>query len=147
MNLVWKDKEIENLQEVGVIVGRYQVPELTEAHRILINAVIARHTQCILVIGISNKRTPDNPLSYEERFEMIHEIFPSILIIPLADVTTDSQWSINLNNLIEACVPKQPICLYGGRDSFIKSYSGKHKTFEFGLKHPQVGLKLGNQLN
>ena len=39
--------------DVGVIVGRFQVPELHFAHRDLIESVMAKHGKTIIVLGLS----------------------------------------------------------------------------------------------
>jgi hypothetical protein len=50
-----KDEIVER-EGVGVIVGRFQVSELTEGHRTLFNTVIERHLKTVCVIGLSPLR-------------------------------------------------------------------------------------------
>ena len=60
---------------LGVIVGRFQVPELHEGHHKLIAHVLSQHPQILILLGVTpvlgSKR---NPLDYITRERMIHEI-------------------------------------------------------------------------
>lgn len=118
--------------DVGVIVGRFQVPELHAAHVDLIESVCARHSKVIIVLGISPLHvTRQNPLDFEARKQMILERFPELTIVYNNDQPTDEAWSVNLDAVIGALVtPMQTVCLYGSRDSFITHYSGRYPTTE-----------------
>lgn len=118
--------------DVGVIVGRFQVPELHAAHVDLIESVCARHSKVIIVLGISPLHvTRQNPLDFEARKQMILERFPELTIVYNNDQPTDEAWSVNLDSVIGALVtPMQTVCLYGSRDSFITHYSGRYSTTE-----------------
>lgn len=53
---------------------------------------------------------------------------------------SDTAWSIQLDEKIADLIsPKQSVMLYGGRDSFINYYCGKHKTEELA---PEVYVKI-----
>ena len=41
-------------ETIGVIIGRFQVPELSKAHRFMLDVVSFKHTKVIVLIG-------DNP--------------------------------------------------------------------------------------
>ena len=51
----------------GVIVARFQVAELTEGHKQILDYVLSKgHNQNILFLGVSPTRaTKNNPLDYE----------------------------------------------------------------------------------
>ena len=72
--------------DVGVIIGRFQVHELHEAHQELINSVIARHDKVLIFIGLSPLRnTTNNPLDFSTRKRMIQELYPEIDVYYVED--------------------------------------------------------------
>lgn len=118
--------------DVGVIIGRFQVHELHEAHQELINSVIARHDKVLIFIGLSPLRnTTNNPLDFSTRKRMIQELYPEIDVYYVEDQHSDLLWSNNLDREISRwCKPYQTVVLYGSRDSFIPHYTGKYPTVE-----------------
>jgi len=114
----------EEKNGTGVIVGRFQVPELTEGHRDLINSVISRHDAVIIVLGLAPvKATKTNPLDYESRRQMIQEVYPDLKVIYIHDHPSNQEWVKNLDKQIELNTPpSSKICLYGSRDSFLDAY-------------------------
>lgn len=117
--------------DVGVIVGRFQVPDLHKAHLDIIETVMSRHSKVIIMLGISPICDAKDPLDFETRRHMINAAFPDILVGFIPDNRYNDQWSKNLDTAIRNMVgPKQSVILYGGRDSFISAYSGKYKTLE-----------------
>lgn len=115
----------------GVIVGRFQVPELTEAHKNLINLVRESHKQVIVVIGVSPLLgSKQNPLGFTARMQMIQSAFPDVLVTYIKDKSSDKEWSQDLDYLIRVFCPLGSVCLYGGRNSFIPRYHGIYPTFE-----------------
>ena len=118
--------------DVGVIVGRFQVHELTPAHIDLIKTVCDNHKKVIIFLGMpSILGSQNNPLDYEARKQMIEGVFPSVIIMYLKNMKSDHKWSAQLDTKIKDLVgPSQSVMLYGSRDSFIKSYHGKYKTQE-----------------
>lgn len=121
--------EIANAN-VGVLVGRFQVDELHEAHLNLIKSVVDAHDKVIIFLGMSPvKCTTHNPLDFESRKQMILEAFPLVNVLYIKDQASDVVWSKNLDAAIsDLCGPHQKVLLYGGRDSFIKRYTGKYNT-------------------
>jgi bifunctional NMN adenylyltransferase/nudix hydrolase len=126
-----KDEIVER-DGVGVIVGRFQVSELTEGHRMLFDSVIARHLKTVCVIGLSPLRaTKQNPLDFEARRRMLSEEYPDLHIVYAGDQPEDDAWSRKLDRTISSAVPPESVVtLYGSRDSFIKYYSGRYNTKE-----------------
>ena len=126
---------IQNKQDkadVGVIVGRFQVPYLHAAHQELINHVAEKHGKVIILVGISHvPLTKNNPLDFECRAKMLLEFMPDATVLPIKDHVSDDVWSQKLDEQVASVVsPTQTVVLYGGRDSFIKYYSGKYNTQE-----------------
>lgn len=118
--------------DVGVIIGRFQIDALHEAHIDLIQHVQQRHKKVIIFLGLSPaKCTVNNPLDFEARKQMIQDKFPDINILYIKDTKHDDVWSNNLDGQIKDITgPNQTVTLYGGRDSFIKHYSGQYGTAE-----------------
>lgn len=124
--------KIPSEHSVGVIVGRFQVPALHAEHRGLINLVQEKHAKVILFIGCTPlKTTSNNPLDYQAREQMIKMDFPNLIILPIFDCQSNDEWSNKLDSAIRGVIgPGQKPLLYGGRDSFIKHYTGKFSTQE-----------------
>lgn len=118
--------------QVGVIVGRFQTPELHGAHVDLIRSVIERHPKTIVILGLSPaKATWNNPLDFESRKIMILEKFPEVTVLYIKDEKEDAVWSKRLDEIVKDVTgPGQTAVLYGGRDSFISHYCGKLNTIE-----------------
>ena len=111
--------------DVGVIVGRFQVPELHDAHEALIAHVMEKHDKVIIFLGLSPlKVTVENPLDFEARKQMILQAFPKVNVLYIKDHPSDTTWSKNLDGMVEDILtPSQTAVLYGGRDSFIAHYT------------------------
>lgn len=119
-------------KDVGVIVARFQVPQLTEGHRDLIKQVVDSHYKTIIILGLSPvKCTVQNPLDFESRKQMILDDFPDVIVLYIKDTYSDDVWSNTLDKMIQDVTgPNQETILYGSRDSFIKYYSGKLECVE-----------------
>lgn len=117
---------------VGILVGRFQVPELHEAHQKLIEQVCKNHPKVIIFLGVSPALcTRKNPLDFEARKQMILEKYPDINVLYIKDIVSDDAWSKNLDSQIcDLVSPNQIPILYGSRDSFIPHYKGVFETKE-----------------
>lgn len=116
--------------DVGVIVGRFQVHQLHDAHRQLIQSVYDTHRQTVIVLGLSASRvTTRNPLDFEARKQMMLDAFPKATVLYINDEPDDTTWSKRLDKLIlDTKSITQTATLYGGRDSFISHYNGIFPT-------------------
>ena len=125
-------EKVTKATDVAVIVGRFQVNELHEAHIDLITSVLNKHDRVLLFLGNSTIRnTLNNPLDYRARRTMIADKFPAVEIHYINDNPSDTTWTKNLDKLIgEQLLPMQTVTLYGSRDSFLKCYTGKFNTCE-----------------
>lgn len=121
---------------VGVIVGRFQIDELHEGHRDLIDYVLSQHDRVIIFLGLSPiKCSVNNPLDFEARKQMISKEYPDITVLYIKDTSSDYVWSEKLDEMIgDITGPNQGAVLYGSRDSFIKHYFGKYETIEYKQK-------------
>jgi bifunctional NMN adenylyltransferase/nudix hydrolase len=120
---------------LGVVVVRLQVPELHAGHRYLLNTVTAIHKNVLVVIGETEARlTVEDPLTFNQRAAMLRVLYPNVIIDCLRDQPIDAVWSDHLDSTIAMHLgevdPHGDPVLYGGRDSFLKHYTGMHRTFE-----------------
>lgn len=124
--------KVEPKYDVGVLVGRFQVDELHDGHKKIIEYVLSNHHKVIVFLGVSPlKCTIKNPLDFEARKQMIVDLNPNINVLYIKDQPSDETWSKNLDSQIRDLIgPSQTVVLYGGRDSFIKCYTGKYPTSE-----------------
>lgn len=127
-----------------MIIGRFQVDQIHEGHKTLIDNVVARHRKVIILLGISplaNSMT--NPLDFESRKQMIVSAYPQVTVLYVKDVNNDGLWSKNVDyTLNDVLGPNQTALLYGSRDSFIKHYSGVWDTYEL----PDGQAKTGTEI-
>lgn len=116
----------------GVVVGRFQTHFLTEGHIALLRTVKQNHGNRVIVfIGCpATPPTKHDPLSFEARRRMIQEQYPEFILLPITDRKTNEEWSKDLDNKIHEIAQFASVTLYGGRDSFIADYMGRHKTEE-----------------
>jgi len=126
-------EEVKKKYDIGVIIGRFQVHELHEAHRALIDEVISRHEKVLLFLGVSpTLSTKQNPLDFMSRKVMFEETYGTkiSMILPLNDKKSDIVWSNQVDTKIREVFPLGSVVLYGSRDSFIPHYHGKFEVTE-----------------
>ena len=127
-----KEKE-EERTEVGVIIGRFQVDNLHDGHKGLIEFVLGRHKRVVIFLGMSSlKCTKNNPLDFQARKQMIDKEFKGRVEIQyVKDQMQDDVWSKLLDEKIRDLLgPLHKATLYGSRDSFISHYKGAFETKE-----------------
>ncbi len=124
--------------DVGVIIGRWQVDDLHEAHTTLIEDVRANHKKVIIFVGLSEiLGGVTDPLDYPTRAAMLLHHYPEVTVLPILDVSCDERWSRDLDLAIRAVCPIGQPLLYGGRDSFVAHYNGQFPIVELdALRHP-----------
>lgn len=140
------------MTKVAVIVGRFQVPELTLGHKRLIETAFEESDKVLFFIGENHhlRGTKRNPLPMSCRSNMIRTFIDnnkgifthldkSFTIAPIADHRHDDKWSDDLDHNIESYLgahltqEMDEVTLYGGRDNFLLNYSGKfnnHRLIE-----------------
>lgn len=135
--------------DVGVIVGRFQVHRLHDAHLALIKSVYDTHKKTVIVLGLAQARvTHRNPLDFETRKEMILATFPKATVLYLKDDRSDVAWSKKLDDLIDGYVsPAQTVRLYGGRECFIGRYHGRYPTEVFEPERYYSGTELRQSIS
>lgn len=116
----------------GIVIGRFQCPYLHEGHRHLIDTAFAENDIVFIMVGhkVNDELDEKNPYTFFQRYVMIQKEYPEALIGTLEDVPgNDRIWSMNLDELFSTTSNPR---LYGSRDSFISSYSGKIPYREVG---------------
>jgi len=87
----------------AVYLGRFQ--PLHIGHKKVIDRYKDEFDDFALIIGSADKsRTDDNPLTVEEREEVIRECFTDIEIFHIEDHESDKQWSKELEEQFEASI-------------------------------------------
>lgn len=137
---------------IGVVVGRFQVSNLTEGHKEILEYVISQnHLINILVLGNPSRdvrSTKNNPLPYRSRKQMIEDAYPGKFeICYIIDTRTNEEWSENLDKRILSITNGNfDVTLYGSRDSFISHYTGKFLCHEYKQRVFHSGTILRKQL-
>lgn len=132
--------------ELGVVVGRFQVPRLHAGHKRLLDLVFARHKRVLVLLACpawqgGNK----DPLDYFTRKVMILEAYPNAFISYIQDEQSDERWSTRVDSTIRELFPFGDVTLYGGRDGFTRFYSGQFPTVET-MEDPSIEQETGTQL-
>ena len=132
-----KDEQIQK-DGIGVIVGRFHVPSLTEGHVELFDSVIERHHAVVVVLGVSAvKATKTNPLEFEARRKMIQEKYPDITVVYVDDCPSNKKWVKNLDQVIDKHTPpSSKITLYGSRESFLEVYKNEGGRYKWVALEP-----------
>ena len=87
--------------DVGVVVGRFQVHELHDGHKELIDHVCSQHNKVIIFLGLSHvNMSINNPLDFESRRQMIAADYPDINVLYIKDMPSDEAWSNKLDGMI-----------------------------------------------
>lgn len=124
------------IQEVGVIIGRFQTPRLHKAHKELINAAFELHKKVIVLLGVAPiKLSKRDPLDYMSREIMLKEAYSRAVVLPVEDMPNDRLWSEEVDSAIRRTVGAASCMLYGSRDSFIPHYSGRYPVTELPSSH------------
>lgn len=113
--------------DIGVVLGRFQVHELTDGHLYLINQALAQHRRVLVLIGSPQEySTKSNPLDYPTRERMIRSRFPDVVVQAMPDFPgNDKRWSHHIDVTIKSIFPDvQKATLFAGRDSFAPHYVG-----------------------
>jgi bifunctional NMN adenylyltransferase/nudix hydrolase len=123
------------MNKVAIVVGRFQVPELTEGHKSLFRQISTMFNPDSILVGVgisAAKLTKTNPLDFNTRKIKLNywleTQFDHITITPIPDQESNQEWYKSLDNLITMTYPNSEVKLFGGRDSFLdlyKSFGGK----------------------
>jgi bifunctional NMN adenylyltransferase/nudix hydrolase len=114
---------------VGIIIGRFQVLEINEKHRTLVNKVLNTHERVLVFLGSSPAPSDYNPIDFPFRWQMVSDAFDDQLeVLEMPDLPDDRIWSQELDRRILEHKPEGAVTLYGSKDNFSSRYSGKYDT-------------------
>lgn len=135
--------EKQNIETVGVVIGRFQIHTLHKGHKHLIDIVKKENDKlCILLGSSGGNLTRRNPLPFTVRKEMIKSIYKDAIVYEIIDSKT---WSKNLDDFLEKTFKGKQIKLYGSRDCFANWYFGKNKVIIVKEKHDISGTIMRGQ--
>lgn len=132
-------------KKIGVIIARFQVPDLHEGHKHLLSEVLTRHDRILILLGCAPIKLSENdPLNFETRKAMLQVYLKNydVTVLPLYDKkSSDELWSSDVDKIIKETfyVNENGAILYGSRDSFIPHYKGVFKTIELEPKSMMSG--------
>jgi len=128
------------LDSWGVVIGRFQTPELHLGHRDLFQTVADLHDNILVIVGNRPAAlNANNPLPFLVRRQMILNHYPKAIVVPQTDMMEDQSWEKAIDTLIRSVIGMAPACLYTGRDSGIKGhYNGAYPVVELQLPHPEL---------
>lgn len=116
-------------EPVGVVIGRFQIDELHEGHLALLNFVQDRYRNFLVLLGVRHSvQTAKNPLDYRVREQMIRQLYPNAVVLPVVDQSTNESWSRHVDQQIKTAFPGRSAILFGGPDNSLDAYSGKFTT-------------------
>lgn len=139
----------EPVPDVGVLVGRFQVPDLHEGHRDILDYVGMRHDKAVVFLGNNATKisTIQNPLDFQARKQMIVAEYPEFEVLYIEDMWSDKLWSAQLDRQIANVVgPRQSVMLYGSRESFLDHYVGRHPTQELEAEKKLSGTAIRDEV-
>lgn len=145
----------------SVVVGRFQVPQLTAGHIALLTKAARSGDRLLVLIGVAPTRgTQRDPLDFAAREAMIVQWYenwytptdpaahsPDLAVLPLLDRAEHGQWVKGVDRAIAMLAG--PATLYGGRDSCGSCYRlhGGHWPFvEIEMVDPLSGTEVRARL-
>jgi bifunctional NMN adenylyltransferase/nudix hydrolase len=132
---------------IGVVIGRFQVPELHAGHRHLLDHVRNISDKLHVFVGVSpvDGHTAENPLTFSQR-QTVFDLSPyNAAVLPLFDQPSNEAWSAQLDRTLLQLYPHDQVILYGGRDSFTQTYLGQFPITNVPIDHT-LGLIQGRDV-
>lgn len=109
-------------ETVGVLVGRFQIPQMNDAYRAMISKVSTEHNFTMLCLSTSPiPGNREQPLTYAMRRAMISDSFPNALIFPFLDIADPVKWTKTLDARIKETFPLTTVRIYAAPD-FVEMY-------------------------
>lgn len=129
--------------KVGIVIGRFQVSDLTPAHRELLSRVKDENDCVVVLLGVSpnDGRSAENPLTFNQRLTLFRA--HNLTILPLQDRPENAEWSANVDRLLDFTFPsdRYDVTLYGGRLSFRDAYTGAYPVKPIECKNTSSGTE------
>ena len=136
-------------RNLGVVIARFQTPELTEAHQHLIHRVATRSVRVVVMLGVTRAVSKKDPLEFILRKWMVEDFwfdhYPDragdLFILPDHHCPTDDAWASRIDEHVGALlVPRGTVTVFCGPDGAGRAYQsagGSHpvEVFEFHGAH------------
>ena len=72
------------LNQIGVVIGRFQVDEIHTGHVKLLRYVECKHPSVLILLGCKNApQDCQNPLEFAPRAQMMNAVCPAEVILPI----------------------------------------------------------------
>ncbi len=134
---------------VGVVIGRFQVPQLHEGHIAILSQVAKENTRLVVLVGTTNAVfNAHDPMPFFCREDAIRAIFRNATVVPLPDCPTDEAWTKDIDRILQQFERFGAVTIYGGRDSALAHYSGKYakKDVDFSVTVSGSEIRTGQEL-
>ncbi|KKT39509.1 hypothetical protein A3K29_02075 [Candidatus Collierbacteria bacterium RIFOXYB2_FULL_46_14] len=123
------------MKEVAVLLGRFS--PFHKGHQAQVDLMITERglENCMIIIGSSNSCNQRTPFSYEQRREIIKQIYPAMRIVPLPDInpklvyfdgSTNDQWLAEIKKLENNMAVR--FVFYGGSNEDLAVLATKFMT-------------------
>ena len=116
-------------RELGVIIARFQIPALTEAHRYLLEQVATRVERVLVLLGVAPVPfTKKNPLEFSLRLRMLIDWWQGqypgrdLMVLALRDSPTDEEWASHVDMAISYVNINGPATVFCGPDGSAPIY-------------------------
>lgn len=140
-------QEIKEKKQIAVIVGRFQVPYLTQGHIWLLQTAFSDYDKVVVFIGDTKilpggykRMDSHDPYPYDLRAKMVSDFIKEYTsphkqdkllgIHRFEDVGNLPVWNKKLDDFLDTINPDSEnyeVVMVGSRDSFATRYSGKNK--------------------
>lgn len=134
--------------KVGVIIGRYQAPGLTEGHKHVLDTAASENDKIIVIVGDNTKKfTLIYPLPVLYRLGLVNDYCLDkgydFHLERLLDYRLDEVWSEKVDKKIAKHISEgDEVTLYGSRDCFHKHYTTKKYQFKDVIEIPGISATL-----
>lgn len=120
---------MENKRGTGIIIGRFQIFELSEIHERLIASVQERHERVVVFLSSNPAPSIHNPIDVELRALMFNDRYgDDIQVEEMPDLPDDRIWSQEFDRRILELRPEGEVTLYGTEENFVQRYTGRYPT-------------------
>lgn len=134
---------MSNPTGTGIIIGRFQVFELSAVHDKLIESVRERHQHTVIFLCTNPAPSDRNPLDWEFRGQMFFEKYgDDIALYDMPDLPDDRIWSQELDRRIIAIRPDGKVTLYGSQEDFVDRYHGQYPVLALEASEEDYGDEI-----
>ncbi|HCQ31463.1 TPA: hypothetical protein DIU27_03730 [Candidatus Collierbacteria bacterium] len=123
------------MKEIGVLLGRFS--PFHKGHQAQVDLMIKERglENCMIIVGSADSYNHRTPFSYEQRREIIKQIYPEIRIVPLPDInpelvyfdgSTNDRWLAEIKKLENSMAVR--FVFYGGSKEDLAILATKFRT-------------------